>query len=120
MLLSGRRAVEVSAGLHTFMDGASGEPPARVFRRQMIPREGLLKICFRCAGLTRVAPCGEGELLDGEARAQKRLGNCANAESTRLVVLVPKSKVRRACAVCQLDPPHQDGSNGVRNVMVFS
>ena len=109
----------LSAGLHTFMDGASGEPPARVFRTQM----NLVKAAqnlLPLRGADVVAPCGAGELLGGEARAQKRLENRASAESTRLVVLVPKIKVRRACASCQLDPPHQDSSNGVRNVMVFS
>ena len=47
-------------------------------------------------GADRMAPCGAGNLLDGEARAQKWLEKCAGAESTRLVALVPKIKVRCA------------------------
>ena len=45
-------------------------------------------------GADRMAPCGAGNLLDGEARAQKWLDKCARAKSTRLVALIPKIKVR--------------------------
>ena len=45
-------------------------------------------------GADRMAPCGTGNLFDGEARAQKWLDKCARAESTRLVALIPKIKVR--------------------------
>ena len=41
-----------------------------------------------------MAPCGAGNLFDGEARAQKWLDKCARAKSTRLVALIPKIKVR--------------------------
>ena len=64
--------------------------------------------------------------MTGEARAQKPLESHAGAESTRLVVLVPKTKVRRSCDTLEeehtrlIDPPRREGSIGVRNVMVFS
>jgi len=45
-------------------------------------------------GADRMAPCGAGNLFDGEARAQKWLDKCARAKSTRLVALIPKIKVR--------------------------
>ena len=49
-------------------------------------------------GADRMAPCGAGNLFDGEARAKKWLQKCARAESTRLVALLPKIKVRCANA----------------------
>ena len=51
-----------------------------------------------------MAPCGAGNLFDGEARAQKWLEKCAGAESTRLVALVPKIKVRGVNAAGNTGP----------------
>ena len=56
-----------------------------------------------------MAPCGAGNLFDGEARAQKWLEKCAGAESTRLVALVPKIKVRCANAAQATQVPRGAG-----------
>ena len=60
-------------------------------------------------GADRMAPCGAGNLFDGEARAQKWLEKCAGAESTRLVALVPKIKVRCANAAQATQVPRGAG-----------
>ena len=45
-----------------------------------------------------MAPCGAGNFFGGEARAQKWLEKCVRAESTQLVALDSKIKVRCANA----------------------
>ena len=60
-------------------------------------------------GADRMAPCGAGNLFDGEARAQKWLEKCAGAESTRLVALLPKIKVRCANAAQATQVPRGAG-----------
>ena len=83
------------SGLATLLDDASGELPARIFARKMSLLSAA-QIFLPLRGANRMAPCGAGNLFDGEARAQKWLEKCAGAESTRLVALVPKIKVRCA------------------------
>ena len=66
---------------------------ARIFTRKISPLSTAQNF-LPLRGADRMAPCGVGNVLDGEARAQKRLQKCARAESTRLVALVPKIKAR--------------------------
>ena len=84
-----------SSSLATFKEGLQGAPPARIFARKMSLLSAA-QIFLPLRGANRMAPCGAGNLFDGEARAQKWLEKCAGAESTRLVALVPKIKVRCA------------------------
>ena len=92
----GSRLVPVSSSsLATFKEGLQGAPPARIFTRKMSLLSAAQNF-LPLRGADRMAPCGAGNLFDGEARAQKWLEKCAGAESTRLVALVPKIKVRCA------------------------
>ena len=84
-----------SSSLATFKEGLQGAPPARIFARKMSLLSAAQNF-LPLRGADRMAPCGAGNLFDGEARAQKWLEKCAGAESTRLVALVPKIKVRCA------------------------
>ena len=84
-----------SSSLATFKEGLQGAPPARIFARKMSLLSAA-QIFLPLREANRMAPCGAGNLFDGEARAQKWLEKCAGAESTRLVALVPKIKVRCA------------------------
>ena len=70
MLLSGCWAVEVSTGLHTFMDGASGEPPARVFRTQMNLVKARSKFASAARGLRSGALRRRRASRRGGARAK--------------------------------------------------
>ena len=68
------------------------------------PRDGLLKIFLRCAGLQVMAPVGAGILLDERARC-KRLTVCAKGAPDRAVTAVlvgPAQRASRAelCAFC--------------------
>ena len=84
-----------SSSLSTLKEGLQGAPPARIFARKMSLLSAAQNF-LPLRGADRMAPCGAGNLFDGEARAQKWLEKCAGAESTRLVALVPKIKVRCA------------------------
>ena len=84
-----------SSSLAIFKEGLQGAPPARIFARKMSLLSAAQNF-LPLRGADRMAPCGAGNLFDGEARAQKWLEKCAGAESTRLVALVPKIKVRCA------------------------
>ena len=86
-----------SSSLATFKEGLQGAPPARIFARKMSLLSAAQNF-LPLRGADRIAPCGAGNILDGEARAKKWLEKCAGAESTRLVALVPKIKVRCANA----------------------
>ena len=85
--------------LATFKEGLQGAPPARIFARKMSLLSAA-QIFLPLRGANRMAPCGAGNLFDGEARAQKWLEKCAGAESTRLVALTsPENQgaVRQHC-----------------------
>ena len=82
-----------SSSLATFKESLQGAPPARIFARKL-SLLGAAQNFLPLRGADRMAPCGAGNLLEGEARAQKWLQKCARAESTRLVALVPKIKAR--------------------------
>ena len=76
--------------------------PAFFTRKMSLPSAAQHFLPLR--GADSMAPCGAGNLLDGEARAQKWLEKCAGAESTRLVALVPKIKVRGVNAAGNTGP----------------
>ena len=82
-----------SSSLATFKECLQGAPPARIFTRNLSLLSAAQNF-LPLRGADRIAPCGAGNLFDGEARAQKWLQKCARAESTRLVALIPKIKVR--------------------------
>ena len=68
-----------------------------------------------------MAPCGAGDLFDGEARARKPLWKCMSAQNrSGSSCWFRKSKCgqlgTRSRDARPIDPPHRDGSIGVRNV----
>ena len=88
-----RLVSKASSSLATFKECLRGAPQPALFTRK-ISRLSAAQNFLPLRGADRMAPCGAGNVLDGEARAQKWLQKCARAESTRLVALVPKIKVR--------------------------
>ena len=75
--------------------GPSRRAASPHFCTQNEPPERCSKFSSAARG-SQCGACGAGNLFDGEARAQKWLEKCAGAESTRLVALVHKIKVRCA------------------------
>ena len=67
----------------------------RIFPTQTVPPEQGSKFSS-AARADRMAPCGAGDLSEGEARAKKHVEKHAGAESVRLVALVPKIEARFA------------------------
>ena len=99
----------------------------RIFPTQTVPPEQGSKFSS-AARADRMAPCGAGDLYEGEARAKKHVEKHAGAESVRLVALVPKIEARCAWDTLLGHAPHRSASphfegwigvaSRVRSVMV--
>ena len=59
-----------SSSLATFKEGLQGAPPARIFARKMSLLSAAQNF-LPLRGADRMAPCGAGNLFDGEARGKK-------------------------------------------------